>query len=442
MDILFANAILVTMDEELRMLPTAYLGVTEGKISYIGKQPPKEQPGQIIDASGMALMPGLINCHAHLAGSLFRGYADGWNEENRRWLYQAEEKLDGKSVKAATLLYLAECLRFGVTSVSDLYYFTDEVAEAVAESGIKANLARCATLFDPEEEEFDVENDPGCAELYRLTEKWHGYDNGRIRIDAGILSPATSNFHLWEAMAGYAGEKELGFQLHLTENPQEAADCEERYGLRPAELLDCHGAFKAGATVAGLSGLQKEDMALLARRGATAVACPLAEANLGQSAPDVLEMAKAGLNVALGTGSPAEGAMDLFAVMRAAVQKSRLLSGDCMALPAPAALMLATVCGAKAQHRQKQCGMLKVGMDADVILVDFTAPHLMPCHNVLTSLVHSASGSDVALTMVQGKILYQSGKFTTIHLENVVHGLSEHALPRIFGQEKGKETES
>ena len=142
------------------MLPTAYLGVTEGKISYIGKQPPKEQPGQIIDASGMALMPGLINCHAHLAGSLFRGYADGWNEENRRWLYQAEEKLDGKSVKAATLLSLAECLRFGVTSVSDLYYFTDEVAEAVAESGIKANLARCATLFDPEEEEFDVENDP------------------------------------------------------------------------------------------------------------------------------------------------------------------------------------------------------------------------------------------------------------------------------------------
>lgn len=442
MDILFANATLVTMDEELRMLPAAYLGVTDGKISYIGKQPPAEQPGKIIDGSGMVLMPGLINCHTHLAGSLFRGYADGWNEENRKWLYQAEEKLDGETVKAATLLSLAECLRFGVTSVSDLYYFTDDVAEAVAESGIKANLARCATLFDPEEEEFDVENDPGCAELYRLTEKWHGYDNGRIRIDAGFLSPATSNFHLWEAMAGYAGEKNLGFQLHLVEDPQEIEACEDRYGLRPVELLDCHGVFTTGATVAGLAGLEKEDIALLAKRGATAVVCPAAEINLGYSTPDVLEMAKAGLNVALGAGSPAMGAMDLFAGMRAAVQKSRLLSGDCTALPAPAALMLATVCGAKAQHRQKQCGMLKVGMDADVILVDFTAPHLMPCHNVLTSLVHSASGSDVALTMVQGKILYQSGKFATIDLEAVVRQLAEHALPQIFGQERGKETES
>ena len=104
-------------------------------------------------------------------------------------------------------------------------------------------------------------------------------------------------------------------------------------------------------------------------------------------------------------------------------------------MPAPALLTMATVCGASAQGRT-DCGMLKEGMDADIILVDFSAPHLMPCHNVLNALLWSAKGGDVAMTMVRGKILYRSGSFPTIDLQKVVEELSGYAIPRIFSEDK------
>ena len=102
--------------------------------------------------------------------------------------------------------------------------------------------------------------------------------------------------------------------------------------------------------------------------------------------------------------------------------------------------MMATVCGAKAQGRQRECGMLKLGMDADLAMLDFSAPHLMPCHNVVSSLVYAASGRDVRLTMVRGKILYIDGQFPTIELGAVVKELADHAISTVFSNtppEKG-----
>ena len=94
--------------------------------------------------------------------------------------------------------------------------------------------------------------------------------------------------------------------------------------------------------------------------------------------------------------------------------------------------MLATTCAARAQGREAECGMIKPGMDADLILVDFTAPHLMPCHNVLNGLVYSARGSDVAMTMVRGRILYENGKFPTLNLPGAVEALTSYAIPKSF----------
>ena len=143
------------------------------------------------------------------------------------------------------------------------------------------------------------------------------------------------------------------------------------------------------------------------------------------------------MNVALGTGGAIEcGNLDLFEVMRFAAMDARKESGDSAALPASAALMMATVSGAQAQSRSKECGMLEVGMDADIALIDFTAPHLMPCHNVLNGLLWSAKGGDVAMTMVRGKILYQNGVFPTIDLKEVVEELTNYAIPTLFEETK------
>ena len=437
MDTLFANVTVVTMNEKMDILFGAYLGVEAGKISYLGKTAPEEKPQTIIDGTGMVLMPGLVNCHTQLATTVLRSYLDDLDStEALEEQLKKEAKMDHRSAKAAALLGIAECLRFGVTSVSDLYYYPDATAEALRESGMKGNVALSAYRFIDENEEFDFNADEQCQELSRITDKWHGHDEGRIKIDAGIHAEYTSNYKLWEALVGFAAEKGLGLQLHLAETKGETDSCLDRTGLGPAELLNCHGIFNVPVTAVSCACLSETEQKILGKKKATAVACPLTAAKKGQPTTPVLDSVRAGMNVALGTaGALYAGNMDMFEVMRGAAMAARASAENAAALPASAALMMATSCGARAQGRDAECGMIKVGMDADLCLVDFSAPHLMPCHNIPNALVFSAKGGDVAMTMVRGKILYQNGQFPTIDLKSVVEDLTTYAIPRLFAGE-------
>ena len=438
LDTLISYVTIVTMNEKMDVLFGAHLGVTDGKIAYIGKVAPAEQPKTIIDGTGMVLLPGLVNCHTHLATTVLRSYCDDLSAaEALEEQLKREDKMDSRSAKAAASLAIAECLRFGITSVSDLYYYPNATAEAAAEAGIKANIALSSYRFIDQNEDFDFETDEQCTALRRVKDKWHGYDNGRIKIDAGIHAEYTSNFKLWEGLVGYAAEQGLGFQLHLAETQAEVDSCLDRTGLSPAELLSCHGVFNVPVTAAGCACLEEMDRKLLGKKKATAVACPLTAAKSGNPVTPVLECVKAGMNVALGTGGAIEaGNLDLFEVMRGISMAARATSGSASALPASAALMMATTCGARAQGRAENTGMIMEGFDADLCLVDFSAPHLMPCNNVINGLAFSAKGGDVALTMVRGNILYQNGQFPTIDLKSVVEELTTYAIPRLFAGDK------
>ena len=426
------------MNPKMDVLFGAYIGITDGKIVSIEKSAPKDAPNTIIDGTGMVAMPGLVNCHTHLATSVLRSYTDDLSKtEALESLLQKEAKMDSRAAKAAALLSIAECLRFGITSVSDLYYYPNATAEAVAEAGIKANLALSSYRFIDHNEDFDFETDEQCQELVKVVDKWHGYDNGRIKIDAGIYAEYTSNFKLWEGLLGYASEKGLGLQLHLAETQKEVESCMDRTGMGPGELLNCHNLFSLPTTAAGCTYLEEYERKLLGKKKVSAVATPLCAAKNGTASTPILESVKAGMNVALGTGGAIEcGNLDMFEVMRGASMAARQASGDAAAMPASAALMMATVTGALAQGRGTECGMLQTGMDADIVLVDFSAPHLMPCHNVLNGLVWSAKGGDVAMTMVRGKILYQNGRFPTIDLKEVVEELTTYAIPTLFADNK------
>jgi len=426
------------MNEKMDVLFGAYLGVDDGKISYIGKSAPQEQPQTIIDGTGMVLLPGLVNCHTQLATTALRSYLDdlGSNEALEE-LLKKEAKMNARAAKASALLGIAECLRFGITSVSDLYYYPDATAQAIADSGIKGNVALSAYHFIDQNEEFDFDTDEQCQELVRVTEKWHNFESGRIRVDAGIHAEYTSNYPLWEGLVGFASEKNLGFQLHLAETQGEVDSCVERTGLEPAELLGCHGVFHLPTTAVGCACLTENERKMLGKKKATAVALPLTCAKKGQPSTPILDCVKAGMNVALGTGGVQDaGNLDMFEVIRGTALATRAASGDASALPASAALMMATTCGARAQGRGESTGMIKVGFDADLCLVDFSAPHLMPCHNVLNALCFSAKGGDVAMTMVNGKILYQNGQFPTIDLKKVVEELTSYAIPQLFDDQK------
>ena len=432
MDTLISNVTVVTMNEKMDVLFGAYISIDGGKITGISKTAPTEKPATIIDGTGMVAMPGLVNCHTHLATTALRSLLDDASRaEALEQQLLKEDKMDSRSAKAAALLGIAECLRFGITSVSDLYYYPDATAEAVKEAGIKANLALSSYRFIDQSEEFDFDTDEQCKELCRVADKWHGFESGRIKIDGGIYAEYTSNHQLWEGLAAYCAEKGLGMQLHLAETSAESEECLDRTGLDPAELLDCHKLFSvpATATATGCVALSEDSRKLLGKRKVSAVATPMAYAKAGLPTTPVLDCVKAGMNVALGTGGAIE-------VMRFATMDARAKGGDATAMPAAAILMMATTCGARAQGRAEECGMLKEGMDADMILVDFSAPHLMPCHNVMNGLVFSAKGGDVAMTMVRGKILYQNGVFPTIDLKSVVEELTGYAIPRLFSEKE------
>ena len=438
MDKLISNVTAVTMNEKMEVIFGAYIGIQDGKIVSISRTAPAEAPQTILDGTGMVAIPGLINCHTHLATTVLRSFLDDASRpEMLEKLLQKEAKMDSRAAGAAARLAIAECLRFGITSVSDLYYYPEATAQAVADTGIKGNIALSAYRYIDESEDFDFETDEQCLELCRVVEKWNGYDDGRIRIDAGLHAEYTSNHQLWEGLAAYATEMGLGMQLHLAESQDEADSCLDRTGLSQAELLSCHGLFRMPTTAAGCSCMTETDRKILGKYHASAVATPIASAKAGLPATPILDCVKAGMNVAFGTGGSVEcGNLDLFETMRAAALAERSRMGSADALPAPAALMMATVCGARAQGRAEQCGMLKEGMDADIALLDFSAPHMIPCHNVLSSLVFSAKGGDVALTMVRGQILYQNGQFPTIDLTQTVKELTEYAIPQLFQDNK------
>jgi len=436
LDTLISNVTVVTMNEKMDVLFGAYIAVTDGKISYIGKTAPQEQPATIIDGTGMVAMPGLINCHTHLASTVLRSYVDdATGAEALTQQLQKESKLDHRSAKASALLGIAECARFGITSVSDLYYYPDATAEALSEAGMKGNVALSSYRFIADTEDFDFETDEQCRELVRMKEKYHGKDG--IKIDGGIHAEYISNHKLWEGIADYCLEEGLGMQMHLACTNAEVEDCLDRTGLSPAELFSCHRLLNVPVTAAGCAALTDEDKTILGKKKATAVVTPCANAKKGIPLSPIAPYVKAGINVALGSDGAVEaGNLDMFEVMRQAAYGERIAGGDAAVMPAPAVLMMATVCGARAQGRQDQCGMLKEGFDADIVLVDFTAPHLMPCHNVLSCLVFSAKGGDVALTMVRGKILYQAGRFPTINLPKVVEEITGYAIPKLLEESK------
>ncbi len=436
MDILFSNITAVTMSDRLPVILGAYVGITDGRISYISKEPPKGTPDRVIDGRGMVLMPGLINCHTHIPMTPLRGYGDDHdlNDWLTNYIFPKEDLWDERAIRAATLLGVAECLRFGTTSISDMYYFSDTICQCVAESGIKGNIARCVTVF---EEDYCFDTHGPSQELVALTEKWHGYDNGRIQVEASIHAEYTSFDKVWHGLAEYAINSGIGMQVHVSETEGEHEGCVDKYGLTPAQLLDIYHVWDTRAVAAHCVYLTDEDMALFARRGVAAVHCPNSNLKLASGIAPVRKMLDTGMNVTLGTdGVSSSNNADLFEAVKLSALLSNGSTRNPTSLTAQDALKLATVNGAKAQGRQETCGMIAPGMDADLIMLDFAQPHLIPCHDPVSNLVYAASGHDVRLTMVRGKILYENGTWPTIDLQGVLQEFQDYVIPLMFG---GKE---
>jgi len=419
------------LDEELNIRDNMFIGTTEDKISYIGDAKPDRDHGDVYDGKGKLAMCGFYNAHAHSPMTLLRGY--GENMQLAEWLneriFPFEEKLTGHDVYWGTLLAIAESLRYGVVSTTDMYYFCDRMAQAILESGVKNNLSRGIVNFS----DLSIKEQPSYSEIGSVFKEFHNAGNGRIKTDICIHAEYTSNPETVSLIAEYAVELGLNMHLHLSETKQEHDGCKERHSKTPAQYFNSLGGFDAKTTAAHCVWLEGEDFDILAQKGVTVATCPVSNMKLASGICNIPLLMKKGVNVALGTDSVcSNNNLDFIEEMKFMACAAKIRDLDPTAVRPKEVIYAATGAGAKSQGRE-DCGTLSVGNKADVIVFDLDKPHMYPVHDILTNIVYSASGSDIIMTMVDGKVLYKDGEYKTIDVEKTIYE-AEKSKARILAE--------
>ena len=394
--------------------------VTEGAyIKYIGKEMPEGNFDEVYNGEGKLLMSGFYNSHAHSPMTLLRGYAE--NLALQDWLnkrvFPFEDKLTSPAVYWGTTLAMAESLRFGIVSSSDMYYFIDDMVKAVSDSGAKANISRSIVNFSDE----GIAEMPSIHEMKSTYEAYHYAEDGRIKMDISLHAEYTTTPAGVSYVSDYAREKNANMHIHVSETKLEHEECKERHnGMTPVQYLNSLGAFDTPTTAAHCVWVEGEDFDILKEKGVTVAANPVSNLKLASGVSNVPEMLRRGINVGIGTDSVASNnSLNFFEEMKVFAISAKARYADPTAVTPVDALRAATVSGALGQGR-KDCGAVKEGYRADLIVVDISQPYMYPIHNITNNLVYSSSGSDVLMTMVDGKVLYCEGEYKTIDIEKTI----------------------
>ena len=395
-----------------------HVTVENKRIANITKELPDTKGAEIIDAKGNLLIPGFYNAHCHAAMTLFRGYGEDlplqrWLEER---IFPAEDRLNYQNVTVATRLAIAEMLKGGIVSFSDMYMFEDAVAEVVLETGIKANLSRALVSFSPDA---NIATDTRFTEAKALVEKYQNCDDERLKVDFSLHAEYTNVPHYIEQVGEYTAANGLRMHLHLSETEKEHNECIARHGKTPTKLLYDLGVLNTPTLAAHCVWVSDEDIALMAEKGVSAAHNPVSNLKLGSGVMPFNKMLSAGVNVCLGTdGVASNNRLDVLREMQTAAILHKGVLLDPTATTASQMPRMATRNGAIAQGRE-DCGEIRIGARADMVLIDRNSLHNMPCFDDYAMLCYSAERSDVLMTMVDGRILYQNETYTLIDEERL-----------------------
>jgi 5-methylthioadenosine/S-adenosylhomocysteine deaminase len=428
-DLLITGGTVVTVDDAFTIFEDGAVAVSGAEIVAVGPAASLARdfsPREILDASGQVVLPGLVNGHTHAAMTLFRGLADDLSLET--WLgkhiWPAEGAfVDRESVIAGTSLACIELLRAGVTSALDMYWFPRECAIAAREAGLRMVVGGVLV---------DVPGPDGLSPEERLEASRELLQEFAHDTLIGVSIQPHSTYTVSPGQLRTAKDlaDEFGvlFALHAAETVAETKLVTERYGLSPVRHLESLGLLDSRTTLHHAVHLEDEEVALLAARGTSVVHCLESELKLASGIPRLPDLLRAGVTVGLGTdGAASNNDLDLMAEMRLAAILYKGTTGDPTVVPAREALTLATRGGAKAIGLDHLIGSLEPGKRADLILIDFWRPHLVPVYDVVSHLVYAAGRGDVTTVLVDGKVVVRGGKVTTVDERRVIRSVREIA---------------
>ncbi|MDD5832730.1 MAG: amidohydrolase [Clostridiales bacterium] len=437
---LFKNIKLI--DESFKARGDMFVRTEGAVITYIGEKCPEELKGEeIYDGRGKVMLPGLYNMHCHVPMTILRGYGDGLPLQ--KWLFEKifpfEARLTGKDVFWSTQLGAMELIAGGSVSISDMYFFIDDMARALYESGMKANICHGISSMDNKAVFKDMK---GYRDTIALAEAVRagayrtegGGEDSRILADMGLHAEYTTTEGFVRQAAEAASECGMTVHVHVSETKSEHEECKQRHGGKtPVQYFSDCGILKNRTLAAHCVYLEEEDVELMKAAGAVAVHNPSSNLKLGSGIAPVKAFLNKGLNVALGTdGASSNNNLNMMEEMHMAAMLSRGASGDANAISASDILKMASYEGAKAQGRAL-CGKLCEGWRADIVIVDTDRPHMQPDFDTVSNLVFSAQSSDIVLSMIDGRVVYKNGEYTYIDRERVIFE-ANRSFRRILGE--------
>ena len=398
----FYNAKILTMEDE--NIIEGELHTDNERISYIGTAKPGEFDREI-DLGGNLIIPGFKDAHTHTAMTFLRSFADDLPLND--WLYNQvfphEAKLTEESVYVFTQLGIMEYLTSGITAAFDMYMKIPAYVKACTDMGFRSVLCGSINDFGGTVE--------GCEEEYNT----YNSGNPLITDQLGLHAEYTTKREILEGMAELSRKYKSPLFAHNSETKAEVEGCRERYGMSPTQLFDELGMFEYGGGGFHCVWFDERDMEIFRDRGLWMVTNPASNLKLASGIAPICEMRSHGMkNFAIGTdGAASNNCLDMFREMFLVAGLQKVREEDAAACPAFDVLEMATKGGALAMGL-KDCDVLAAGKYADFAVVDLKKPNMQPIHNIAKNLVYSGSKDNVKMTVINGKILYEDGKFTTI----------------------------
>ena len=402
MNIRIYNARVLTM-EQGKDIFWGEVHIKGNRISYVGDaaNAPKEEWDRQIDAEGNVVMPGFKNAHTHSAMTFLRSYADDLplHEWLNNQIFPMEAKLTPDDIYHLSKLAIMEYLTSGITANFDMYLTPDTIAQASTDCGFRTVMVGGLNNF---------------SQSFEGLEEWlNKYNNPEelVTFQLGFHAEYTNSRENLEKLAALVQKYKAPISTHSSESAGEVEGCIERHGMTPTALFNSLGMFDYGGSCYHCVYMTDEDLDIMAQKGICAVTNPASNLKLASGIADITRMLEKGVHIAIGTDGPASNnCLDMFREMFLVIGLAKVRENNAAAVSADNVLRMATVEGAYAMGL-KDADVLAEGKFADLIVIDLNQPNMQPINNIVKNIVYSGSKQNVKLTMVNGKVLYEDGKF-------------------------------